>query len=739
MVLPLLTPVDLARAATTVAPPSTPLLAHLVDEDRDGRSGIAVTTLTTGLQRVIVPEVGPGVALSDVQLSPDGRTIAFVRSTSSASGQVTELQLAAVDGSSLRTVGGLLNPHGPGWSPDGGTLVVSEGPHGVDPDLVLVPVAGGAAPSRVPGAVGTQPAFSRDGSRLAFVSPANTLSVIATTGGSPIDSNLSAFDPAWSPVEDRIVYSALDRLATVAAPTPADPAPTPQDVVPTVVGAHPGIGPDDDVRHPSWSNDARTLYLEVDHRTSASGPVVAAEVDAVLAKDGHGDSLRRVRASATGSYAAPSFRGPVPPPVVSGVRSVFTPVSPVRVLRTLPSAPGMPGTPLGPQGVRDVVVTGMFTTSSGEVVSVPADATAVVLNVTSVNATQATDVRVYPTPLDASFPPVSNINVQPGQSTPNLVTVAVTKVGGTVRLRNTAGTTDLLADLSGYFTAQVPGGAGSLFNPLAPARILHTASGSVGVLTQAKVVAGGHVDLKVIGSLPVRTLANGSTPPPVVVPAGTTAVVLNVTAFNATAPTDVRVYPKPKVDSAAPPEASNLNVAVPGVSVANLVVVKVGDLGKVRLYNRAGATDLAADIAGYYGGAGGAVFVPVEPQRLLSTIYGIGRTGYDHTPLAAKGVTDAQITGARAIPPSAVAVTLNVTGVGPTTSTDLRAYPSDYPNPAGTPPAVSTLNLRTGQTRANLAVVRVGAEIAGEEAVRVSNTAGTVGLILDISGYYVSS
>jgi hypothetical protein len=131
-------------------------------------------------------------------------------------------------------------------------------------------------------------------------------------------------------------------------------------------------------------------------------------------------------------------------------------------------------------------------------------------------------------------------------------------------------------------------------------RLLDTRNGT-GAL-RGPVGAGGSVDLLV---------ADG-----VRVPADATAVVLNVTATAASAPTDVRVYP---AASAPPPSVSSLNV-VPRSTVANLVHVKVGDAGMVRLRNAAGSVHLLADLSGYYAEReSGATYVPVAPRRLLDT------------------------------------------------------------------------------------------------------------------------
>jgi hypothetical protein len=102
---------------------------------------------------------------------------------------------------------------------------------------------------------------------------------------------------------------------------------------------------------------------------------------------------------------------------------------------------------LGTSGVRDVAVTG--------VAGVPIGASAVVLNVTGVDASRLTDLRVYPTPADSSFPVVSNLNLLGRQTAANLV---MTRVGttdtsgrGRVRIRNAAGEVAVVADITGWF------------------------------------------------------------------------------------------------------------------------------------------------------------------------------------------------------------------------------------------------------------------------------------------------
>jgi hypothetical protein len=68
-----------------------------------------------------------------------------------------------------------------------------------------------------------------------------------------------------------------------------------------------------------------------------------------------------------------------------------------------------------------------------------------------------------------------------------------------------------------------------------------------------------------------------------------------MTATNGTSASFVTVYP----DGEPRPDASALNVQ-PGVTTPNMITVKLGANGKVRIYNLAGSVDVLADVAGYF-------------------------------------------------------------------------------------------------------------------------------------------
>ena len=81
--------------------------------------------------------------------------------------------------------------------------------------------------------------------------------------------------------------------------------------------------------------------------------------------------------------------------------------------------------------------------------NVPATASAVVLNITGVDATEAGYVTVWPCGQD--MPTSSSLNLLAGETRPNLV-VSQVGAGGEVCIFTERGT-HLLADLAGWFPA----------------------------------------------------------------------------------------------------------------------------------------------------------------------------------------------------------------------------------------------------------------------------------------------
>jgi hypothetical protein len=205
---------------------------------------------------------------------------------------------------------------------------------------------------------------------------------------------------------------------------------------------------------------------------------------------------------------------------------------------------------------------------------VPADASAVVLNMTITQPTAAGYATVYPCGTEP--PTASNLNFTSGLTIPNLVNA---KIGssGSVCIFTTAAT-QLIADVVGYFPAT------TTFEALVPARLLDTRPGAP---TIDGVSAGANV--RPIGSITVVHVAGRGG-----VPADAATAVLNVTVTGATGSGYVTVYPC-GID---PPNASNLNFTA-GQTIPNAVITKIGSDGNVCLFNSQ-PTQLTADVAGYF-------------------------------------------------------------------------------------------------------------------------------------------
>src|SRR5215207_4303189 len=170
-----------------------------------------------------------------------------------------------------------------------------------------------------------------------------------------------------------------------------------------------------------------------------------------MTKERQGDRMRRTALVVTLLLVA-SVSGVLGVSGSAGAASVpgYQALTPSRILDTRTDA-GAPG-PVGPNSSITLDVTGVG--------GVPEEGVgAVVLNVTGTEATEDTYVRVWPG--DQPMPHVSNLNVVPGEDTPNVV-IATVAATGTVNLYNYAGSVHLIADVTGWF----PPGSG--YNGLNP-------------------------------------------------------------------------------------------------------------------------------------------------------------------------------------------------------------------------------------------------------------------------------
>ncbi|MGW0400331.1 PKD domain-containing protein [Streptomyces sp. NPDC003002] len=375
--------------------------------------------------------------------------------------------------------------------------------------------------------------------------------------------------------------------------------------------------------------------------------------------------------------------------------SDFTPHTPMRLLDTRDGT-GQEKGKVPAYGSTSVKITGNGT--------IPDGVTAVALNLTVTNTTGSGHIIAWGT--GRPRPETSSINYAPGETVPNLVIMPVGR-DGRVNLDNVGWeSVDLIADVTGYFTAAASSG----FTSLSPTRFVDTREG--------RGTAKGQVTGQ--GSFGVQIAGMGG------VPKGATAVSLNVTVTNPREAGHLTVYPSGQ----AAPTASNLNFTT-GQTVANSVIVPVGPDGRIIVRNGAWQpTDIVVDVNGYYTPDSNAAYVwnHPTPTRMVDT-------RQDGSPLAARDYLRLQAI------PNVEAYVLNTTVTNTTGAGFLSVAPDpntreQYENGTATPPArpvSSNLNWTAGKTAANL----VQASPADSGMVAFWNQGWEeVDLIIDYFGYY---
>ncbi|HVD04189.1 MAG TPA: fibronectin type III domain-containing protein [Candidatus Dormibacteraeota bacterium] len=278
------------------------------------------------------------------------------------------------------------------------------------------------------------------------------------------------------------------------------------------------------------------------------------------------------------------------------------------------------------------------------------------------------------------------------------------------------------------------------YNPLTPYRICDTRAGNPSNLAGVNAQCAGQtfgpgsqLNIQVGGTNPSGTTSGG-------VPASATAVVLNITSTDTTAPSWLAVWPA----GGSMPLSSSVNWS-PGQTVANLVTVALGPGGTISLYNSNGQADVVVDVEGWMDStsASGGPYVPLSPYRVCDTRAGNpsnltganaqcqGRT------VGPGGTLTIQVTGTNpsgtasgGVPATGViAVALTVTATNATAPSWLAVWPAGQPQPLA-----SNVNFSAGQTIPNGVIAAVGSN----GTVNIYNANGGTDVVVDVAGYYAS-
>ena len=373
----------------------------------------------------------------------------------------------------------------------------------------------------------------------------------------------------------------------------------------------------------------------------------------------------------------------------------YVAVTPARVLSNLTVSPDV---------VRCVQVAGQA--------GVPAEATGVFMNVTTVGPNGIGYVVVYPDTAGngaTKAPVASTVNFEPGADVANSAFVALPADGKVCYATKGASNVGVLMDVAGYTLA------GSGLTMQTSTRLLDTRPGAVHVGTVTGPVTPGQ---------PHTVQVTGKAG----VPAGATAVLVNVTVTGTAGNGNLRVF----AAGQAVPGTSVLNFA-PGKDKANAAIVALSDTGKLSFFSDTFAgtatnpVQVIIDVVGYV--EAGSAFTAITPSRALDT-RSATQTGPFTGPLAPPTIYALDMTSK--VPAGATAVVLNVTAVGPTSGGNLRVYPDSDGTRKTPAPLASSINYVPGRDIPNMVVVGLPANGVVD---LYSDQSGSTHLIVDVVGY----
>jgi hypothetical protein len=340
-------------------------------------------------------------------------------------------------------------------------------------------------------------------------------------------------------------------------------------------------------------------------------------------------------------------------------------------------------------------------------VGVPADAGAVVLNVTAVGYGAPGWLTAYPA--GQPVPATSTLNFDTSEYA--MANGAIMRIGsggqvcvnvGTVN--SAPGSSQVVLDVTGYLSASALAQLPMLSSPQ---RIADTRQ------------SGGPIASGASRCFPVAGQAG--------IPADAAAVLLNVTAVGYTTQGWLTAYPAGQ----AVPATSTVNFDPRQYAIANNAIMRIGTSGQVcvsvgTVNSVPGAADVVLDATGYLSASALAQLTMLgSPQRLADTRQSGG-------PIATGASRCFQVAGVAGIPATATSVLLNVTAVSYGTPGWLTAYPGGQALPA-----TSTLNFDPSEYAiANGAIMRIGS--GGQVCIgvgTVNSVPGSAQVVLDVVGY----
>ena len=418
-------------------------------------------------------------------------------------------------------------------------------------------------------------------------------------------------------------------------------------------------------------------------------------------------------------YSPPSYHQSVTATRILDTRSSYA-------YTNLTGTPGASTVTGGSVTQLDIARDTVAPATTGSPTAIPSSVTAVAVDVTAVNQNSAGFITAY---ADGTQRPITSSTNYTADDTVTGYQIVPVGTDGKIDLYTagtSADTTALIVDLTGYFTSDPTVANGQTYTPLAGAtRVLNTAtstglsgtnlSTANGNLTSTGAVAAySSFNLDIAG-------ANG-------VPSTATAVAVNLTTTAEASGGYLQAY----ATGSAPANLTSLTYSTSNIA-SMAADIPIGTGGQITINNCGGATDVIADISGYYTPTGsGEMYHAVNPTRLVDTRNGTGSATGTVSPIGAESsytISQAdtqQITTLNSPTLVTMLTTTDSTGNG-----FITAYPTGT-----TQPGTSNINWTTDENVSNLALTPVGSGSNAGQITIYNASSGSTDLVVDCSGYF---
>lgn len=335
-----------------------------------------------------------------------------------------------------------------------------------------------------------------------------------------------------------------------------------------------------------------------------------------------------------------------------------------------------------------------------------AGVSAVIVNVTVVNATRQGYVTLYPK--GVARPTASTINFPQTLAVAN---TAMIRVGTdkSISLFNFNGSADVIIDVEGWVGS---GTSEAQTVATTPKRVLDSRTTNGG--RNGKPLAAGEImRLPILGT-------NG-------IPAsGISSVIVNIGAIPSATTGHITAYPT----ATSRPLASTLSITTAKLPVSNFATLPVGADGAINVYSSSKDIHLVVDVQGWMTTGNPSTAMGSKAQagsRILDTRTTLG----GHQRPLSPTTFDLPVLGVGGVPATGVsAVIVHITAIGPTRQSYFKVFGSGMVEPTS-----SIVNFNVGSTVSSTAILPVG----WNGAISIKNMYGYANAIVDVQGWIATS